>query len=448
MPRDGTRHPLAGLLAEACWSGGELARAVNRAGTAVGLRLRYDRTSVAHWLSGSCPRTPVPDLIAAELSRRLDRLVLVAETGLTRAQPTAWTGGPVEALLTLCRQDSQPATRTGLSGLVYLPTPAPAVPDGIRTPPTRRRPVRPDDLHRLETMTQVFAGLMNAHGGAHARTALVAYLADDAAHLLTSGAPRRIRGDAFAGAARLAHLLGMMTQEADLQGLAQQYFHRAAELASLARDRTALAVTLRALSAQALRLGHRRHAVGLAEHAVLHSDGASAALRSFVHAQLAPAYARAGQFEQARTALGTAEDSHPGDLAAPTPFTAYPRAALEYQRAQTLVALGTVDHAVTALRRSLALRAAEDRRGHALTRARLAELLACAGEVEEACAYWEMFLDLYPCIRSARAEEALARMRLRLRPFSRQRAADAVQERARSLSESPGRTHRDGRAQG
>ncbi|MFM9607119.1 tetratricopeptide repeat protein [Streptomyces niveiscabiei] len=423
-------------MSEAGWSGGELARAVNRAGTTFGLRLRYDRTSVAHWLSGSLPRPPVPDLVAAEFSRRLDRLVTAAETGLADPRRTAGSGDPVETLLTLCRQDAQPGTRAELAGLVYLPVPAPVVPDCTGTPRTRRR-VRPDDPRRLEAMTRVFAGLMRAHGGAHARTALVAYLADDAAHLLTADTSQRIRQDVFAGAARLTHLLGTMTLEADLQGLAQRYFHHAAKLASFAGDRTVLAVALRALSAQALHLGHRRHAVDLGELAAVHAVSAGPAPSSFVHAQLAPAYARAGLLAEARSALTTAEDIHPGDMSGSAPFTVYPQAALEYQRAQTFAALGTRKRAVASLRRSLALRPAEDHRGHALTAARLAEVLALTGEVEEACSYWEVFLSLYPRIRSARAEEALARIHLRLRPFTRLRAAAAVREQANALVESP-----------
>ncbi len=51
---------LGDLLAEAGWSGAELARAVNALGTLHGLALRYDRTAVAHWLSGTRPRRPVP----------------------------------------------------------------------------------------------------------------------------------------------------------------------------------------------------------------------------------------------------------------------------------------------------------------------------------------------------------------------------------------------------
>lgn len=56
MARRDANGLLAALIAEADWTAGELARAVNGLGMAQGLCLRYDRTSVAHWLTGSRPR--------------------------------------------------------------------------------------------------------------------------------------------------------------------------------------------------------------------------------------------------------------------------------------------------------------------------------------------------------------------------------------------------------
>ncbi|GAQ51359.1 hypothetical protein [Streptomyces acidiscabies] len=53
MSRRGRNEWLAGLLAEGRWSAGQLAHAVNTRGAAHGMTLRYDRSSVAHWLSGS-----------------------------------------------------------------------------------------------------------------------------------------------------------------------------------------------------------------------------------------------------------------------------------------------------------------------------------------------------------------------------------------------------------
>lgn len=64
MPRRARNERLRALLTTAQWSYDNLARTVNMAGAESGLRLRYDRTAVAHWLSGSCPRAEVVTLVA------------------------------------------------------------------------------------------------------------------------------------------------------------------------------------------------------------------------------------------------------------------------------------------------------------------------------------------------------------------------------------------------
>lgn len=97
----GTRNTrLAALQQEAGWTNGDLAREVNRLGTLHGLRLAYDRTAVAHWLSGSRPRPPVPALVAEILSRRLGRLVTPEWAGLAspRQAASSSTAHPILAL--------------------------------------------------------------------------------------------------------------------------------------------------------------------------------------------------------------------------------------------------------------------------------------------------------------------------------------------------------------
>ncbi|GAA3809372.1 hypothetical protein GCM10022403_049230 [Streptomyces coacervatus] len=438
-----TDHPLSALLSEAQWTGGELARAVNSAGTTIGLRLRYDRTSVAHWLSGSRPRGTVADIVAAVLSRRLDRPVTTADTGLlvAPARPFPAPGSdPVDALLTLCRTDLDAGSRSRVTGVVYVPVQPTVHETGQRPRKSPRvqvarqgtpRQVREEDLRRMQAMTALFAGLTETHGGAHARTALAAYLSDDVGHVLTGSGP--LRGKALGDTARLAHLLGLMTQDAHRDGLAQHYFHASLALGALGDDRPAVAVTLRALSAQALRLGHLRHAHELAERAVAAAANGEPALRAFTYAQRAVAHAHLRRAAQARADLAEAERQHARGMGPPGPFTSYPRAALEYQSAQTLAALRDDEAAVAALRRSVAERSVEDRRGRALTRARLAELLAGQGELDEACRHWHAFLDDCPYIRSARADDHLTALLRTARRLSRCSEIRAVRERAWEL---------------
>ncbi|GFN09273.1 hypothetical protein Smic_78290 [Streptomyces microflavus] len=103
MPKKARNTRLAALQQEARWTNGDLAREVNRLGTLHGLRLAYDRTAVAHWLSGTRPRPPVPELVAEVLSHRLGQLVTPEWTGLTPRQRTApvSTAHPILALAEL-----------------------------------------------------------------------------------------------------------------------------------------------------------------------------------------------------------------------------------------------------------------------------------------------------------------------------------------------------------
>ncbi len=67
-----TRAPnraLRALLEESEWTQAAFARALARLGAEVGIHLRYDRTSVAHWLRGSRPDPRVQHLMAEALSR-------------------------------------------------------------------------------------------------------------------------------------------------------------------------------------------------------------------------------------------------------------------------------------------------------------------------------------------------------------------------------------------
>lgn len=93
------------LLDETEWTQEAFARAIARLGGEAGVRLTYNRTSVARWLRGSRPAPRVQGFIAEALSRRLGRPVTVAELGMGdghsggpgprhrggRPEPSEWT---------------------------------------------------------------------------------------------------------------------------------------------------------------------------------------------------------------------------------------------------------------------------------------------------------------------------------------------------------------------
>ncbi|MET8630606.1 hypothetical protein ABZW30_44105 [Kitasatospora sp. NPDC004669] len=73
---------LAALVAECRWaSNGEFARAVNRAGTEAGYKLKYDESAVSHWLSGARPMAKYQKVVLEALTRRLGRPVTAFEAG-------------------------------------------------------------------------------------------------------------------------------------------------------------------------------------------------------------------------------------------------------------------------------------------------------------------------------------------------------------------------------
>jgi tetratricopeptide (TPR) repeat protein len=254
--------------------------------------------------------------------------------------------------------------------------------------------------------------------------------------VLTAAAPPLLHREIVTATSHLTHLLARMTADAGHQGLAQIYYETALELARVAGDRAAYAVALRAISAQAMQLGHHQNALAMAD-AALESVGprVSGTTMAFLLSQQAVSCAQDGQRRAALTSLTAAETHLEQASSTPGPFTSYPRAGLEYQRAQTLLALGLRTDALVALRESARLRAPERRRTSALTEFRMAEVLLAMGHLEEACAHLDRFLEQGPLLRSAQIDHAVAKLQGALRPYLRQRRALAVWERARSLAD-------------
>ncbi|MGD3111151.1 hypothetical protein [Streptomyces sp. YGL11-2] len=453
MARHRPNEHLAELLTEADWSAGELARAVNALGTKHGVRLRYDRTSVAHWLNGSRPRPPVPDLVAQVLTRRIARTVTVAETGLVHSpsdeslrETMLTTADPIERLVTLCRTDIDPAHRAVLNRELVTTRPVPArgwpAPGGSAgTPDTV--PAEPaltalsDD--RLDHMAVVFATLTERYGGAHARSALATYLADDVARLLAiphsgGGLPRRL----LRGAAQLTHLLGAMTIDACLTNVGYLYYHSALDLAHRAGDRASYAISLRAMSLSALHLDDACHARQWSDQA-LETAGPTAprAVRSYLHAGRAVIHAIDGRRRLALADLLSAERHHDPAPRGTGPFTHYPLTALHYQRALVLLALGDRPGALAALEASLTTRPADHHTALVLLHALLAQTLLSTGELEAALLHCRQLFHHYPLTASCRARKALTTLRNALHPYHRHPQAKETRAHAAFLIRRP-----------
>ncbi|MFD8494799.1 tol-pal system YbgF family protein [Amycolatopsis sp. NPDC059657] len=408
--------PLRSLLAEAGWTGGALAAAVNTIGAEAGLRLGYDRTSVAHWLSGSRPRSPVPDLVAEAFSRRLGREIPVALTGLAGRTESVSPSLMVEPkrIYRLAELDVPSLTELAL----------PAQRDGVGR-------VGRAEAAAAASMIEVFSDTDVTFGGGTGRTALAGYLAHTIAPWLRADAVPAVRHELLHAASLLTYLNGFMCFDDELHGAAQGYYLASARLAAQAADATGYAVALRALSVQALMLGHHRHAVHLAEAAVAAAaPTASPRTRAFLHGQLAVACAASGDRQAAVTQLGIAENRLAAAHSADVAIGGYHEASLAHQHAAVAASLGDRQAAIRALKSSIFHRPATERRSRAITLARLAELQLSIGQLDQACDTWHRFLDDYPQLRSRRADTALATLRAQIRPHQKNPSARVLGQRA------------------
>ncbi|MFD8396632.1 hypothetical protein ACFV2N_47645 [Streptomyces sp. NPDC059680] len=446
MSRPDRNENLRTLLIEAQWSGGELASAVNRLGNLQSMELKYDRTSVAHWLRGSKPTATVATLVAAAFSRRIGRLVTIQETGLTKTSRKSELGlydhlghtDPLQRLVALAGLDSSPASRTLLTQSGYSLTTVP-LPDWKNEPSSNevhgaRHQATTEDIEIIQSVIRIVADQAEHFGGRHGRSAVAAYLAEDVSRILAANASAALRRELCNSTAQLTYLLAGMTADAGYHGLAQSYYHTALNLAQDAGSRETYAVVLRAMSAQAFQLGHGRQALSLAEAAVAiagtSSHGPTAA---FLLGQLAVTHAYDSQRHSAIRELAAAETSLERFNGAPGPFTSYPRAGLEYQQSQVFLALGMRAEALRSLRACARHREPHEYRTSALTEFQLGEMLLTSGLLEEACTHWDRFLTHSGYVHSARIDQALNHLYKRLRAYQRQRKAAIVWDHLNAL---------------
>jgi hypothetical protein len=454
---------LRAALAEAGWTGQQLATAVNAAGSEIGITLSYDRTAVAHWLSGTRPRAPAPGLLAEVFSRRLERPVNPADLGLApatagaRPGPRGASGRPlagapaqdlgqladlVPALVQLAdsnaparpRAVAQPAY--SLSALTVPGWPAGGIPLPRRLPrpASAATEVTAADVAAAERLARLFGTCDAALGGGYVRRAATYYLATHLAPKLSAPAHLARRRRLLTTAAEMAYLCAFTCFDDELHGLGQQYYRVALRLAAENGDQAAYAITLRGMSVQAVELGHHQHARRLAETASDSVRQVAPARQAFLLGQLAVARAADGDRTGALASLATAE-RRLDQATSPSPLIgAYHPASLAHQQAAVQSLLGDKHGAIEALLVSIRHRPVTERRAHAITLADLAELQLSVGHLDEAVQSWHGFLDDYPYLRSGRVSTALHALRMSIRPHTRNPAAGALMQRATAQS--------------
>ncbi|SCD46016.1 hypothetical protein [Streptomyces sp. DvalAA-19] len=445
------------LLAEAGWSGAQLAREVNALGAAQGTPLSYDRTAVAHWLAGSRPRSPAPALVAEALSRRLGRPVREEDAGLGPESGAAQGERDAvesldEALRTTGRRRVALAGAYSLAALTipYGPLTKPyGPPAGTYGPPFIRN--APPDLMPYTTPPSLPSGRVGMAHVASAQELLALFSRGDAVlgagpvyeplrqYLAATVLPwlkhdmrPAVRRELLTVASRLTYLCAFTHFDMNRHAAAQRLYLTSAELAGEAGDRVGRGLALRGLSVQAHALGHFTEAHRLAEQA------ANTALRhvpphqqAFFHGQLAVTLAGRGDAGHARHLSLADRCLERSSSSGNTPVGAFHPGSLALQRAAVAVSTGDRHAAARALDLSLRHRPADERRSRALSLAELAEVQLAMGHLEQACRTWHEFLDVHPVVDSARADDRLRLLIARTRPYSGNPAVAALLGRVR-----------------
>ncbi|GAA2116308.1 tetratricopeptide repeat protein [Streptomyces synnematoformans] len=430
---------LGPLVAETRWTYSQFAHAVNRIGAEIGTPLRYDESSVAHWLAGTRPRKTARPVILEALSRRLARPVTHTESGFPpSADQEPQPASTEEGLLDLGRLDMDPSRRNVLSaGLFSVALTVPEWPDvvgrmeGVQTGRLRRIGYR--EVDAVAAMTEKLSELDDQFGGRHARPMAAAFLVNTVAPHLRADAPEDVRKDLQSATSDLLYLTGFMAVDEGFHGLAQRYYVKALELAGSAEDHMTYCTTLRGMSLQAVDLGHVAHATRLADAAAAASPEAGPRMRAFLAGQQAHCYAAAGDRRTALGHLREAEVAMEWAESRAKAFGSYAPSSLAYHTSQVRYELGDKKGAVASLIESDKLRDKHYRRSSVRYNALLAEIQLDLGHLEEACATWNRVMDEYPLVQSGGADKRMRNMQSLIRPHLRNHTARTLYERARSV---------------
>jgi hypothetical protein len=396
---------------------GKIAVTINAIGAENGQSLYYDSAAVAHWLTGTVPRSGSVPVIVEAFTRLLGRELTAHDLGwpYTEAPPAEpWKGDPVAWVTRLGRDDMlnrRSLLTTGLYSLAALNLPAEPYRIATRTGQSRRGGA--SDVVRIRTMSKQFATADALYGGGHARTALLAYLVHEVSPLL-HGSTGRARPELFTAASQMTYLAAFMSSDAGSAGLAQRYYIQAVRLADEAGDPTAKATALRGLAVQAVELGHPAAAVDLAEAAASTlRSGCPARTRAWMAGMRADAHAAHGNVQAAHTALRQAEaDLERADSVPASQWTgAYCRSALEHQTGFALAHLCDLPAAERHLLNSVQARSVSERRSLTLITARLASVQLRMRRPDRAATTILELRDDLPLLTSARISAELAKLR-------------------------------------
>ncbi|RLV09106.1 transcriptional regulator [Streptomyces griseocarneus] len=424
------------LYRETGWTMRQFAQAVNRLGTERGTPLKYREPSVHQWLQGHLPKADVRPLVLEALARRLRRPVTHAEVGFLggSGEPDS-RAGTVEGIVDLGRQDMDPSRRGVLGAALF--SVALTVPDwqdvvgrmeNVQTGSALR--IGMPDVETVIAMTERLSELDDQFGGRHARPMAAAFLVNTVAPYLKAEAPEHVRKAMMSAASDLCYLTGYMAVDEGLEGLAQQYYMKALELAGASEDHLTYCTTLRGMSLQAVDLGHGDEALRLANAAAAASPNAGPRMRAFLAGQQAHAAAQTGDRSSALMYLKEAEVAMEKAESREKAFGSYDPSSLHYHISHVCHELGDLPGAVKAMQESDRLCYDIYRRSRVKERATIAEFQMELGHLEAACHTWQQALDEYPLLQSGRVDRRMRAMLTLVRPHLNNPTARTLHERA------------------
>ncbi|MDQ0787862.1 tetratricopeptide (TPR) repeat protein [Streptomyces sp. B3I7] len=463
----GPNEKLGAVLALAGISNAGLARRVNDLGAQRGLTLRYDKTSVARWVSkGMVPQGAAPHLIAAAIGQKLGRPVPLHEIGLADADPAPEVGlafprdvgQAVRSATDLYRLDLA-GRRAGSGGIWqslagsfavsayatpasrWLITPADssvardASPSDGSSAPAR---VGHSDVRKLREAAEDARRWDSKYGGGDWRSSMVPEcLRVEAAPLLLGSYSDEVGRALFGASAELTRLAGWMAFDTGQQEAAQRYYIQALRLARAAADVPLGGYVLASMSLQATYRGFGDEGVDLAQAALERNRGlATARTMSFFRLVEARAHARAGDAQAAGGALKAAEgwlerardgDGDPSWLG----FYSYDRFAAD--AAECYRDLKAPRQVRRFTEQALSKPTEEFVRSHGLRLVVSAVAELESGNLDAACEQGVRAVEVAGRISSARTTEYVKDLLHRLEPYGDEPRVVELRERARPL---------------
>ncbi|MGP3985059.1 MFS transporter [Streptomyces sp. KR80] len=470
----GPNEKLGTVLALAGISNAGLARRVNDLGAQRGLTLRYDKTSVARWVTkGMVPQGAAPHLIAAAIGSKLGRPVPLHEIGLADADPAPEVGlafprdvsAAVRSATELYRLDlagrraggggiwqslagsfSVSAYATPASRWLITPADSAAGRDAREAEASgldgKVQRVGHSDVRKLREAAEDARRWDSKYGGGDWRSSMVPEcLRVDAAPLLLGTYSDEVGRSLFGATAELTRLAGWMAFDTGQQEAAQRYYIQALRLARAAADVPLGGYVLASMSLQATYRGFADEGVDLAQAALERNRGlATARTMSFFRLVEARAHAKAGDSQAAGASLKAAEAwlerSRDGD-ADPTWLGFYSEDRFAADAAECYRDLKAPRQVRRFTEQALSRPTEEFIRSHGLRLVVSAVAELESGNLDAACAQGTRAVEVAGRISSARTTEYVRDLLHRLEPYGDEPQVAELRERARPLLVAP-----------